>query len=169
MRIGLISDTHGYLDPRILEHFGECDEVWHAGDWGGIEIADHLSSFKPLRGVYGNIDDQKVRKQFSRDLLFEICGLRIFMTHIGGYPNRYDKRVREILETEAPDIFICGHSHILKVVRDKRLNNLLVLNPGAAGHQGLHKIRTVLRFSARDSKLSDLEVIELGKRGALKS
>lgn len=164
MYIGLISDTHSFLDDAVFEYFKDCDEIWHAGDFGNINLADRLSSFKPLRGVYGNIDGADIRKVYPRVLLFDCEGLKVFITHIGGYPGRYSTDIRPKLQTEKPDLFICGHSHILKIMPDKELN-LLHINPGAAGKEGFHKVRTIVRFKIHEKKIHDMEVIELGNRG----
>ncbi|MCA6075379.1 metallophosphoesterase family protein [Fulvivirga sedimenti] len=163
-RIGLLSDTHGFLNPKIWEYFQECDEIWHAGDIGTIEAADDLEKFRPLRAVYGNIDGKDLRVRYPEDLFFTLGGVRVYMTHIGGYPPRYNPRVRKIIQQEKPDLFIDGHSHILKIMRDPGLPNLLHINPGAAGKQGFHKISTLVRFSLEAGRISDLQVIELGKR-----
>ena len=162
-RIGLISDTHSYLDEAVFKHFEKCDEVWHAGDFGNIELADKLAAFKPLRGVYGNIDGQDVRIVHPEHLRFLCEGVDVWMTHIGGYPDHYSPLVKPGIFTDPPKLFICGHSHILKVIYDKKLN-LLHLNPGAAGKHGWHKVRTLLRFSIDGDKISDLEIVELGGR-----
>ncbi len=162
-RIGLISDTHGYLDDAVFKHFDKCDEVWHAGDFGDIELADKLAAFKPLRGVYGNIDGKDVRIVHPEHQRFLCEAVDVWMTHIGGYPNRYSTQVKPAIFTVPPKLFICGHSHILKVISDKKLN-LLHLNPGAAGKHGWHKVRTLLRFSIDDDKISNLEIVELGGR-----
>lgn len=166
--IGLISDTHSYLDPHVFDHFARCDEIWHAGDIGDIEIIDKLEAFKPVRIVFGNIDNREVQLRTSENLHFEIEGFRVWMTHIGGAPPRYNPQVFPLLKADTPDIFICGHSHILRVIRDKALKNMLYMNPGAAGREGFHKFRTLLRFNLHDGLISQMEVIELGKRGALK-
>lgn len=163
MRIGLLSDTHGHLNDGIFKHFAECDEIWHAGDIGTIELADQLSRFKPFYAVYGNIDGGKLRQQFPEDLWLERNGMSIFITHIGGYPPKYNPRTKSIFREKIPDLFICGHSHILKVIRDKE-RDLLHINPGAAGIQGFHRVKTLVRFSILDRRITDLEVIELGKR-----
>ncbi len=163
-RIGLLSDTHSYLDPKIFKYFEEVDEIWHAGDIGSMEIIEQLEAFKPLRVVYGNIDGGKLRTEFPLDLRFECEGMQVWMTHIGGYPGRYNRRVRILMQEHAPDLFICGHSHILKVMPDKK-HDLLHINPGACGIHGFHKVRTIVRFSIEDAILKDLEVIELGLRG----
>lgn len=165
-RIGLLSDTHGYLDESIFDYFEDCDEIWHAGDIGTAAVADRLAAFRPLRAVYGNIDDAGLRRRFPEDLRFTLEGVAVLMTHIGGYPGRYNARVRRLLAAAPPDLFICGHSHILKVMPDQR-HHLLHVNPGACGHHGFHKMRTLVRFSLADGKVGDLQVIELGKRGAL--
>lgn len=165
--IGLISDTHGYLDPKIYEYFNSCDEIWHAGDFGTIEVSDELEKFKPLKGVYGNIDGTELRKVHPLSQCFEIEGLKVLMIHIGGYPGKYSPKIKELLNTEKPDIFICGHSHILRIMRDKNYNNMLFINPGAAGREGFHKIKTMVRFNLDKGNISDMEVIELGKRGEI--
>jgi len=167
-RIGLISDTHGYLDEKVFEHFAQVDEIWHAGDIGGLELADDLKKFKPLRAVYGNIDDATVRREFPEDNRFELEGFDIWITHIGGYPRHFTPRVRHMLQTKAPDIFVCGHSHILKVMRDADFKGMLCLNPGAAGIHGFHSVKTLLRFSLDNKKISNMEVVEMGKRGEIK-
>ncbi len=167
-RIGLISDTHGYLDEKVFEHFAEVDEIWHGGDIGGLELADDLKKFKPLRAVYGNIDDAQVRAEFPLDNRFELEGFDVWITHIGGYPRHYHPRVKNILQVQPPDIFICGHSHILKVMRDTDYKNMLCLNPGAAGIHGFHRVKTLLRFSLHNKQISNMEAIEMGKRGEIK-
>jgi len=164
-RIGLLSDTHGYLDKRIIEHFSLCDEIWHAGDFG-TDVADALKNFKPLRGVYGNIDGIKIRQQFPLNNRFTIDGLDVWITHIGGYPGHYDVKVKEEIHKNPPKLFICGHSHILKVMPDKKLN-LLHINPGAAGKSGFHIMRTIIKFEIDNRIIKNLEVIELGKRSSL--
>lgn len=163
MRILLLSDTHGYMDNQILGMVKECDEVWHAGDFGTIEVANKIASHKPIRGVYGNIDGREIRNSFSEQLFFECQGLRIGMIHIGGYPPKYAAGVKKILKDEKPGLFVSGHSHILKVMPDNELN-LLHMNPGAAGKQGFHRMRTMLRFTIKNGKIEDLQAIELGKR-----
>ena len=163
-KIGLLSDTHSYLDPAVFDYFAECDEVWHAGDVGESGLLKQLEEFKPLRGVYGNIDDAAVRARFPLNLHFQVEGLSIFMTHIGGYPGRYKPRVKKILDEEKPGLYICGHSHILKVMMDKQ-RRCLHMNPGACGRHGFHRVRTLLRFSIDTGRVEGLEVIELGSRG----
>ena len=161
-RIGLISDTHGYLDDAVFKHFESCDEIWHAGDFGNIELADKLAAFKPLRGVYGNIDGKDIREVYPEHLRFMCEKVDVWMTHIGGYPDRYAPDVKREIYTKPPGLFISGHSHILKVIYDKKIN-CLHLNPGAAGKQGWHKVRTLIRFSITDEKIHTLDVIELHK------
>ncbi len=165
MKIGLLSDTHSYLDPKVFEYFSEVDEVWHAGDFGVPEVANQLEAFRPLRGVYGNIDENtEIERRFPLDLRFEVAGLRVFMTHIGGYPGRYNLRTKKLLMADPPDLFISGHSHILKVMPDHQLD-LLHINPGACGREGFHQVRTITRFEIIDSKVTNLQIIELGARG----
>jgi hypothetical protein len=164
--IGLMSDTHGFLDEGMLGYFDGCDEIWHAGDIGENGVADRLARFKPLRAVYGNIDGTATRMRFPEDLHFSCEGLKVFMTHIGGYPGRYYPRVRQLLKADPPDLFICGHSHILKIVPDQQFA-LLHINPGACGQEGFHLMRTMVRFRVDHGRLEGLEVIELGRRGKL--
>ena len=165
MRIGLLSDTHSYLDPQLLPLFEECDELWHAGDVGQVAVIEKLEAFRPLRGVYGNIDDATVRRIFPLNQVFTLEGVKVCMTHIGGYPGRYTARVRQWLDEERPKLYICGHSHILKVMPDRK-RELLHINPGAAGIHGFHKMRTATRFTLDNGSIKDLEVLELGLRGA---
>lgn len=159
-RIGLLSDTHGLWDDRFEEYFRDCDEIWHAGDIGSMELAERFESIKPFRAVHGNIDDFRLRAAFPEKLRFDVEGVDVLMTHIGGYPGRYDPRVMKILTTAPPKIFICGHSHILKVIYDKRYGFLSV-NPGAAGKHGFHTTRTIMRLSFDSGRVTDAEVIEL--------
>lgn len=160
-RIGLISDTHGYLDESIFEHFKNCDEVWHGGDWGpGLNA---LSGRDDVKGVYGNIDDNDIRIQFPEQLVFMCEEVKVMMRHIGGYPPRYNPETKKELLIHQPQLFISGHSHILKVMYDEKLQ-CLHMNPGAAGKQGWHKVRTVIRFVIDGKNMKDCEVIELGKR-----
>jgi putative phosphoesterase len=162
-KIGLISDTHGFLHPRVKHHFADCDEIWHAGDVGTEKILDELSTMAPLRAVYGNIDGTEIRKRCPKDQLFILEDVKVWMTHIGSYPPRYNSHIRPLIMKQRPDLFICGHSHILKAIPDKSLN-LLHLNPGAAGKQGFHQLMTLMRFNLAEGKVKDLEVIELQKR-----
>jgi len=162
-RIGLISDTHGYLDQQVLRHFEQCDEIWHAGDFGNLELATELASQKLLRGVYGNIDDNAVRNSYPEDLFFQCEEVKVFITHIGGYPPRYNSRVRPLIAENKPQLFICGHSHILKIMFDEKLQ-CLHMNPGAAGNQGWHKVRTLITFAIDGKNIRDCNVIELGSR-----
>lgn len=162
--IGLLSDTHSYLDERILHHLNDVDEIWHAGDFGSIDISNQLSNIKPLKGVYGNIDGGEIRQIHPEHLKFECGGLSIWMTHIGGYPGRYNPKIRTAIYEKKPDLFICGHSHILKILPDKKVPNLLHINPGAAGKHGFHKVRTMVKFKISDHRITDLNVIELGPR-----
>ncbi|MCH8317726.1 MAG: metallophosphoesterase family protein [Bacteroidetes bacterium] len=164
MRIGLLSDTHGFLDDKIFNHFQDCDEIWHAGDFGNIEISEKLSAFKSLKGVYGNIDGMEIRSLHPKDNKFVCEDMQVWMTHIGGYPGKYSPEVRKEIYENPPDIFICGHSHILRVITDKKLVPTLYINPGAAGKQGLHMIRTIIKFDIIKKKVVDMKVVELGKR-----
>lgn len=165
-KIGLLSDTHSFLDERIFQYFAECDEVWHAGDFGSMAVIDRLRAFKPLRGVYGNIDNAQIQAEMPLDLRFECESVPVFMTHIGGYPGRYNPRVRKILTENPPrnGLFICGHSHILKAIPDRQLG-FLHLNPGACGNEGWHQVKTLMRFVLDKGAIRELEVIELGSRG----
>lgn len=161
-RIGLLSDTHSYLDPKIFTHFETCDELWHAGDVGDLAVAEQLKAFRPLRIVSGNIDNETSNLPLNQRFVLE--GLDIWMTHIGGAPPKYNPQVRPQLQAKPPDIFVCGHSHILKVKRDPVMHNLLYLNPGAAGKTGFHVMRTAIRFTLHDRQITDMQVIELGKK-----
>ncbi|WP_185211288.1 metallophosphoesterase family protein [Sphingobacterium mizutaii] len=163
MKIGLLSDTHGYLDDAVLKHFEKCDEIWHAGDFGSMEVIEKLEAFKPLRAVYGNIDDKDIRLKFPEHLRFHCEQVDVWMTHIGGYPGKYSPLVKPEILNNPPKLFITGHSHILKVQFDPKLQ-LLHLNPGAGGKQGWHQIRTAMRFEINGDKIVNLEVIELGSR-----
>lgn len=159
-RILLLSDTHGYIDDRILAHAKDADQIWHAGDIGNLAVTDALSKIKPLIAVYGNIDGATARSQFKENERFYCEGVDVWITHIGGYPGNYDRRIREQIRANPPKLFICGHSHILKVMPDKKLN-LLHMNPGAIGKHGFHKVRTMLRFKIDGERIFDLEVIEM--------
>lgn len=165
MKIGLLSDTHGWLDERVFHHFEACDEIWHAGDIGTLTVIEQLAAFKPVRAVHGNIDGQNIRITYPQDQYFECEGLQVWMTHIGGKPPRYTPVVLGQLQQKVPDIFVCGHSHILRVMHDAQHPPLLYLNPGAAGREGFHKVRTLLRFEIKDRQIQDLQAIELGQRG----
>lgn len=164
-RIGLISDTHGFLDEAVFNHFEQCDEIWHSGDWGTIELANELKSKsnKPLRGVFGNIDGQDIRSIYPEQLVFNCEDVKVMMRHIGGYPPKYNPETRKELQLHHPQLFISGHSHILKVMYDDKIN-CLHMNPGAAGKQGWHKMRTLIRFVIDGKNMKDCEVIELGKK-----
>ncbi len=165
-KILLMSDTHGHLDQKMINHVNWADEVWHAGDIGEISITDKLSKLKPVRAVFGNIDSHLLRYQFKENLIFYCEGVKVLITHIGGYPGRYNSKVKKLLLDENPQLYICGHSHILKVIPDKKLN-LIHINPGAAGISGFHKIRTMVRFIINKKEIKNLEVIELGLRGKI--
>ena len=162
-KILLLSDTHGYIGQDIIKYVKQADEVWHAGDIGDLNVTDEIKKLKPLKAVHGNIDDDKTRKEFPEHNRFKCENVDVWITHIGGYPNRYDTRVREEIRRNPPKLFICGHSHILKVLSDKKLN-LLHMNPGAAGKHGFHKVRTMLRFVIDKNDIKDLEVIEFSRK-----
>lgn len=164
MKILLLSDTHSYIDERILDYASKADEVWHAGDIGDLKVTDKLSKVSKLRAVYGNIDNAEIRKEFPLNNRFMVEGLDVWMTHIGGYPGKYSPAVRNEMYQNPPKLFICGHSHILKVMPDRKLG-LLHMNPGACGIYGFHKIRTMIRFEITKGKIENPEVIELGVRG----
>ena len=161
--IGLISDTHHYLDEAVFRHFEHCDEIWHGGDFGTIEIAEKLRAFKPLRGVYGNIDGQDVRVEYPEILRFKVEEVNVLMTHIGGYPGHYAPTIRPEIMSNSPQLFVCGHSHILRVMYDEKIK-CLTMNPGAAGKHGWHKVRTLIRFDIDGNNMKNCQVIELGKR-----
>jgi len=165
-RITLISDTHGYFGNDVLEHCQDADEIWHGGDFGSMDVIEALQDIAPLKGVYGNIDAKNIRAIMPLNLEFECDGIKVFMTHIGGYPGRYKKRVAKLLDEIRPDVYICGHSHILKVMPDKELG-LLHINPGACGHIGFHKFRTIIKFEIVDGKIENMNAVELGLRGAI--
>ena len=164
-QIGLVSDTHNHLEQAVFKHFEQCDEIWHAGDFGSAAIADALKSFKPLRGVYGNIDGYDIRSEFPEELIFNCEEVKVFIKHIGGYPNRYAPGVKDKIIKEEVKLFISGHSHILKVMYDPKLQ-CLHMNPGAAGIQGWHKVKTIIRFVIDGKDIKNCEVIELGKRSS---
>ena len=167
MKIGLLSDTHSFLDPKIFTHFSLCDEVWHAGDIGDVSVADQLEKFKTFRAVYGNIDTKEMQARYPEDLRFNCDGVDVFMTHIGGAPPNYNPRAKKLFNEKTPDLFICGHSHILRIKKDPAYNGMLYLNPGACGNHGFHTMKTIVRFDISNGVISAMEVIELGKRGAL--
>ncbi len=164
MKIGLISDTHSYLDPQVKDYFSDSDEIWHAGDFGNIGIADELREIAPLRGVYGNIDGQDIRTEFAHNLRFMVEGVDVFMIHIGGNPGRYAIPIRQQIYENTPDLMICGHSHILKIARDPDNKKMLFMNPGAAGRHGFQVERTIVRFEIESGKIFNVEVIILGNR-----
>lgn len=159
VRIGLLSDTHGSLSKRLFNFFAEVDEIWHAGDIGNAQTADLLAAFKPFRAVYGNIDDHVVRIMFPEMLRFRCEDVEVLMTHIGGYPGRYERAVREQMQQNPPQLFICGHSHILKVMYDQKYS-CLHMNPGAAGSKGFHQVCTAVRFNIDGTRIKDLEILE---------
>ena len=163
-KVLLLSDTHGYIDDVILKYTKQADEIWHAGDIGSLAVTDALKKLKPVRAVYGNIDDHIIQKEFPLNNRFFCEEVEVWITHIGGYPPKYNMRTRKEIKQNPPKIFICGHSHILKVMRDKNLD-LLHMNPGACGKHGFHQVRTMLRFEIHGADIKNLEVIELGKRG----
>jgi uncharacterized protein len=165
-KILLLSDTHHHLDEKILSHCMAADEIWHAGDIGSLSVADKLISIRPLKGVWGNIDNDKLRMQFEETLVFRVEGLKIMMTHIGGNPGKYPEKIFSKIRLERPDVFICGHSHVLRIQRDPSCS-LLYINPGAAGHHGFHQVRTMVRFEINTGSIQNMEVIELGLRGKL--
>ena len=158
-RIGVISDTHGTFDDVLRDFLRDVDEIWHAGDFGSVEVADKIADFKPLKGVYGNIDGGVMRRMFSEFNLFEVNGVKVLMTHIGGYPRHYSPTAIRLIQASKPDIFIAGHSHILKVMYDP-IYSLLHINPGAAGKYGFHKVRTAIRFTIDGEQIRDMEIGE---------
>ena len=159
-RIGLLSDTHSFLDHAVLKHFKKCDEIWHAGDIGNESVLDQLKAFKPIRAVYGNIDSHIIRKECPLHQRFKCEDVDVWITHIGGYPERYSRFIQKEIETNPPQFFICGHSHILKIQFDKT-HQVLFINPGAMGKQGFHKVRTMVRFELSNGKIKKMEVIEV--------
>jgi putative phosphoesterase len=164
MKVGVISDTHGWVAPAVYEHFADVDEIWHAGDAGSIDIITELEAFRPLRAVWGNIDGFDVRRATQEYLFFRAASRKVLIIHIGGYPGHYAPRALELIRELKPDIFVCGHSHICKVIYDKS-HRMLCINPGAAGRTGMHRVMTMLRFSVEGEILSGMEVIEFGNRG----
>ncbi len=165
MRIGLISDTHGFVDPKIRKYFVDCDEIWHGGDIGTLAVAEELEQVKPLQAVYGNIDGPEIRNRFRKELFLEREGFKVLLTHIAGAPPGYTARARQLISKWKPEILVCGHSHILKIQSDPKME-ILYINPGAAGRQGFHLIRTLVRFDLVHHKIRALKVIELGKRAS---
>ncbi len=164
MFIGVISDTHGVFDPEFRKFLEPVDQIWHAGDFGGgLELAEEIAAFKPLIGVAGNCDNHNLRFLHPMYRLFECEGLKVLIIHVGGYPGRYDVKARQLIEQYKPDIFVCGHSHILKIMRDPRHDNMLVINPGAAGIQGFHIVRTALRFHIDNGRIHGMELFELDR------
>lgn len=159
-RIGLISDTHGYFDESVFRYFESCDEIWHGGDFGSAALAEQLAAFRPLRGVYGNIDGTDIRSVYPENLVFHCEEVKVLMRHIGGYPPKYNPETRKLLEIHQPQLFIAGHSHILKIIYDEKIQ-CLHMNPGAAGKQGWHKIKTLIRFTVDGRDMRDAEVVEL--------
>lgn len=162
-KIGLLSDTHSFLDPKVFHYFKDVDEIWHAGDIGDHNVIVELQKFKPLRAVFGNIDDTQIRSEFKEVLRFTLEGVEVLMTHIGGKPTNYSKIALEEIKKSSPKLFICGHSHILLVKMDPKFN-FLFMNPGASGNKGFHKVKTILRFELENGKIQQLEAIELGNR-----
>ena len=158
-KILLISDTHGYIDEKIIKYANQVDEIWHAGDIGDISVTDTLKTIRPLKAVYGNIDDQKIRSEFPLHNRFLCEKVDVWITHIGGYPKKYNPKIIDELRSNPPDLFICGHSHILKVINDKDLN-LLHINPGAIGKHGLHNVRTMIQFEISGDKIENLSIVE---------
>lgn len=166
MKVGILSDTHGYIDERILHYLESCDQIWHGGDIGTEEVTNRLAALKPLKAVYGNIDGGNLRLSFPENNVFEAEGMKVLITHIAGKALSYDARVRNLIKEHKPGILVCGHSHLLKVMFDKP-NNLLFVNPGAAGVHGFHKMRTLVRMDIENGKVVNAEVVELGPRGKL--
>lgn len=166
MKIGIISDTHGYMDARIKAHFSTCDEIWHIGDFGNYGIAEELRQIAPLKGVYGNIDGKDIRIDFTEELLFDCEGMNIYMRHICGYPGTYSAKAKRTINEQRPDIVLAGHSHICKVTKDPYFNHIHI-NPGAAGLYGFHKIRTIALLEILKGKITNLKIVELGLRAAL--
>lgn len=162
-KIGLLSDTHGFVHPRVKNFLKDCDEIWHAGDIGGLSVTDELEELAKVRAVYGNIDNHTIRSHWPEDAIFAVEGLKIYITHIGGYPGKYNPRARNLIDLHLPSIFISGHSHILKVMPDKK-RKILHINPGAAGQSGLHKSITCIRFILNNGKIDHLEVFDLDRK-----
>ena len=167
MKIGLLSDTHGFIDENIFTYFKNVDEIWHAGDIGDIETANRFEKFKPFRAVFGNIDGGELRARYAEDQIFSMEGVKVWMTHIGGYPPKYTTRTKHRIKELNPKIFICGHSHILKIMPDPKRPGLLCINPGAAGKYGFHREKTIIRFELKSGRIENLEVVNLGKRAKI--
>lgn len=167
MKIGLLSDTHSFLDDKIYEYFQNVDEIWHAGDIGDIKVADRLEKFKPFKAVYGNIDGHELRERYPEELILNMEGVSVWMIHIGGYPPKYTSRTRNKIMELNPKLFICGHSHILKIMPDLKRPGSLCINPGAAGKYGFHREKTIVRFELKNARIKNLEVINLGKRAKI--
>lgn len=165
-KVLIISDTHSYLEPKLIKYIEQCDEVWHGGDIGTLELCRQIEKYKPLKAVWGNIDGTDLRKTYQEHLVFNCEEVKVYITHIGGYPGKYNPKAKAIIQNEKPNLFICGHSHILKVMFDK-VNNLLHINPGACGIHGFHKVKTAVRLEIHGNEMKNLEVIELGSRTAL--
>lgn len=165
-KILLISDTHNFLEPKLIKHFREADEVWHAGDIGQAALCEEIEKIKPLKAVFGNADGQDIRHTYPENLIFDSEEVKVFITHIGGYPGKYPAKLKQQLKDIRPKLFICGHSHILKVMYDQE-NELLHMNPGACGNHGFHTVKTALRFEIDGSEIKNLAVIELGNRTSL--
>lgn len=165
-RIGLISDTHAWLDQAIFDHFLDCDEIWHAGDFGSMEIINKLNEYKSFKGVWGNIDDTEIRSNSNEYLIFELENIRFLMIHIAGAAGKYNSATKKLIKENSPQVLICGHSHIAKVLPDNK-HGLIYINPGASGNQGFHKIRTCMKMDIKKGAIENLNVIELGKRGQL--
>ena len=167
MKIGLLSDTHSFLDEKIFDYFADVDEIWHAGDIGDLEVADRLEGFKPMRAVYGNIDGGQLKVRYPEDQIFTLAGVSVWMTHIGGYPPRYTSRTKSAILKYNPKLFIYGHSHILKIMPDTKRPGSICINPGASGRYGFHIEKTIVRFELTAGKIQNLEVIKLGKRAKI--
>ncbi|MCG8307399.1 MAG: metallophosphatase family protein [Cytophagales bacterium] len=167
MKIGLLSDTHSYLDDKVFKYFEHVDEIWHAGDIGSLEVAVELEAFKPFRAVYGNIDGGELKNRYPEDQSFILEGVSVWMTHIGGYPPRYNPRTLNRIKKLNPKLFICGHSHILKIMPDPNRPGSLCINPGAAGRYGFHHEKTIVRFELKNARIENLEVVKLGKRAKI--
>jgi uncharacterized protein len=163
MRIGIISDTHSFLDQAVIEHFSDCDEIWHAGDIGSLDLLEELEAFKPVRAVFGNCDGYDIRRATKEHHIFMAGEKKVLLIHIGGYPGHYDRHALDLIEKENPDIFVCGHSHITRVMNDPK-RRMLCINPGSAGHTGIHKVMTILKVSVDGNNISNMEVIEFGNR-----